>query len=157
MSRPQNPLVRVSSSQHALRVPRKAIAALAAFVARREGVKLAETDIAVVDARQIAALNRRYLRHAGPTDVISFDLGSPGGPVEAQIIVCADVAVREARRRGLAPTRELLLYVVHGLLHVMGYDDQTLEAAAVMAERQELLLQEFLHRGDRKERREDRK
>ncbi|MCE5276921.1 MAG: rRNA maturation RNase YbeY [Planctomycetaceae bacterium] len=144
MSKAKKLIVRISSTQRALRVPRKAIATLVAFVARRQRARLGEVDVAVVDARQIAAVNRRYLRHAGATDVISFDLTTPGQPIEAQIIVCGPLAVREARRRGIAPTHELLLYVLHGLLHVMGYDDQSADAAAAMAARQELLLREFL-------------
>ncbi|MDP6543607.1 MAG: rRNA maturation RNase YbeY [Phycisphaerae bacterium] len=135
--------VNISSSQTALRVPRKKITALVEFVMSAESSPLGEVDIAIVTSRRIAALNRRYLQHAGATDVLSFDLSIPGDAV-AQVIVCADVAVRQARSRCIGPQRELMLYIVHGLLHVMGYDDTTPQAAEKMYARQEELLETFL-------------
>ena len=136
--------VNISSSQTALRVPRKKITALVGFVAAAESTRLDEVDVAIVASRRIAALNRRYLQHAGATDVLSFDLSVPGGGVVVQVIVCGDLAVREARSRRVAPQRELMLYIVHGLLHVMGYDDTTPQAAEKMRIRQEELLEAFL-------------
>jgi probable rRNA maturation factor len=136
--------VNISSSQTALRVPRKKITAMVEFVARSEAVQADEVDIAIVTSRRIAALNRQYLQHVGATDVLSFDLSSPGGGLIAQIIVCAEVAVREARARRIGPQRELMLYIVHGLLHMMGYDDTTPQAAEKMYARQEELLDAFL-------------
>ncbi len=138
------PTVNISSSQSTLRIPRKKITALVEFIVRSEDADMEEVDIAVVTSRRIAALNRRYLQHAGATDVLSFDLSSPGSGVAAQIIVCSDVAVREARARGLGPQRELMLYIAHGLLHVLGYDDTNSKSAAKMYVRQEELLNEFL-------------
>jgi len=135
--------VNISSSQKAIRVPRKKIAALVALVSAAESADLDEVDIAIVTARRIAALNRRYLRHRGATDVLSFDLSQPGGGIAVQLIVCGELAVREARARGLGPQRELMLYVLHGLLHVLGYDDTTPQAAEEMRTRQEELLEGF--------------
>jgi len=143
--RNRRPCVSICSTQHALRVPRKRITELVAFVARSEGKAIVEVDVAVVDSRQIARLNRRYLRHAGATDVLSFDLTDPGASgLSAQIIVCGSVAVREATRRGIGSQRELLLYVLHGLLHLLGYDDRSSAARARMTARQEQLLAGFL-------------
>jgi probable rRNA maturation factor len=77
--------------------------------------------------------------------VRSFDLTGPGDAgLVAQIIVCADVAVRESRRGGHSAQRELLLYAVHGLLHLTGYDDTTPPKAARMRARQEELLDAYL-------------
>jgi len=137
--------VTISSDQRAMRAPRKRLAGVIDFVCRAEGADVAVVDVAVVTARRIAAMNRRWLRHAGSTDVLSFDLTGPGdtGRV-AQIVVCADVAVREARRRGHSAQRELLLYAVHGLLHLTGYDDTTPRKAARMQARQEELLDAYL-------------
>ena len=71
--------------------------------------------VALVDDRTIAQLHERFLDKPGPTDVLSF----PG-----EIVVSGDTARREAERRGLKPLHELLLYVVHGALHLKGYDDR---------------------------------
>lgn len=146
--KPRNkPRVEISSSQSALRVPRKKLRELVAFVAGAEGVRLDEVDIAVVDVEEIERLNRRWLNHRRPTDVISFDLSDPGEQgLTAQLIVCGDVAVEQARARGLGVRRELMLYVIHGLLHLTGYDDTDPTSAEKMHARQRELLEQFRRR-----------
>ena len=139
------PTVRICSSQTSLRVPRRKIANLVAFVARTERAAVGDVDIAVVGADEMARLNRRYHGYAGPTDVLSFDLSDAGdATLSAQIIVCSDVALEEAAKRHLRPQRELLLYVVHGLLHLLGYDDTSGAKARRMHARQGELLDAFL-------------
>lgn len=141
--------VRICSRQNAMRVPRRRIGELVAFVARAEGVKIGEIDVAVVTSQRISSMNRRYLGCRGATDVLSFDLSGPSGEAAGicgQIVVCGPVAVRQARTRGVGPQRELLLYVLHGLLHLAGYDDSASPAADAMNERQEELLDAFLKR-----------
>ena len=143
-SRRVQPVVRISSDQRTLRVPRKRITNLVRFLALRERARIVEVDLAVVSARRIASLNRTWLGHRGPTDVISFDLTDPGEDgLWAQLVVCADVAARQGPRHGQSAQRELLLYVTHGLLHLLGYDDQTPANAAGMHARQEQLLAAF--------------
>ena len=128
-------------------MPRKRLAELAAFVAEQEGVRLAEVDIAVVDDDEMAALNRRHLRHAGTTDVLSFDLSGEHTPgLCVQLVVSGPVARRSGPQHGFAPTHELMLYVIHGLLHQMGYDDVDVRAGAHMHAREEELLGKFLDR-----------
>jgi len=145
-----SPKVAISSTQKAIRVPRKRIAELVAFVAEIEGCRIGEVDIAVVDSAKMAELNRRYLRHAGTTDVLSFDLSeSPKAGLSIQLIVCGDVARTEAAARGLKPARELMLYIVHGLLHMLGYEDQSVRGSVRMQARQEEILDQFLARGAR--------
>ena len=80
-----------------------------------------ELSVALVDDATIATVNWQFLRHTGPTDVISFDLGE--GLVE--IVVSAERAVIVARKLRRRPHDELALYLVHGLLHLAGYDDHT--------------------------------
>jgi probable rRNA maturation factor len=85
--------------------------------------------------------------------VLSFDLSeAPKIGLSVQLIVCGDVAAAEAASRGLTPARELLLYVLHGLLHVMGYEDESIRGSVRMQARQEELLEQFLNRPGRKER-----
>ena len=143
--KPPQPHVAISSTQRAVRVPRKRLAELVRFVAAEERVRAAEVDLAVVTSAQMAALNRRYLRRAGPTDVLSFDLSDdPAEGIRAQIVVCGDIAARQALRRGHTAQQELMLYVVHGLLHLIGcYEDASPQAAARMHARQEELLEAF--------------
>ena len=142
MARPATkPKVTISSSQDALRVPRRKIAELIVLTARLEGATIREVDVAVVNDDQIGALNRRYLHRSGPTDVLSFDMSEPGASgLCGQIVVCAQVAVGEARRRRIGPQAELMLYVLHGLLHLLGYDDLADDDAERMHARQDEIL-----------------
>lgn len=142
--------IRISSSQSAVRVPRKRIAELIGFVGAREGVHLGEIDLAFVEAGQIASLNRAYLGRRGATDVLSFDLSDSRTPgISAQIVVCGDLAADRAAAEGTGLQRELMLYVVHGLLHLTGYDDGSVRAAASMHARGEQLLDAFYESGKR--------
>ena len=114
------------------------------------GVQHAAIDLAVVGDAQMHVLNRRWLDHDYPTDVLSFLLDEGGEPVEAhgggwavapregQVIVNPDYAAREAAEHGWPPhelsaaTRELMLYAAHGTLHVCGLDDRTDAQRAAM-------------------------
>ena len=157
----RKPSVLISVSRPApMRIPLRALRDVVAFVGQAEGVGIAEIDIAIVRGDEMASHNRRFLRHAGPTDVISFDLSDQqrtdkrssrrparaGGGIAGQLIVCSDVAVRKAPLHQMTPQQELLLYVIHGLLHLMGYDDVAVRAMAKMHARQDELLREFLAR-----------
>ncbi|HOD79915.1 MAG: Endoribonuclease YbeY [Planctomycetes bacterium ADurb.Bin126] len=138
-------MVTVSTAQDALRVNRRRLGDLVRFVARCEGAELAAVDLAVVDESAMAELNRRYLGHSGTTDVISFDLSDASQRgIAAQVVVCGDVAARQGPLHGLTPAEELMLYVVHGLLHLMGYDDQSVRGASRMRARQDEILAAFV-------------
>jgi probable rRNA maturation factor len=143
--KPARPKVLISSSQKVLRVPRRKIEKLVAFVAAAEGVRIAEVDVAIVSAGQIASLNRRYLRRPGATDVLSFDMSASGqGGISAQLVVCGDLAASQGRLRNIPPQRELMLYIVHGLLHLMGYEDASIRGGAKMHAREKEILDSFL-------------
>jgi probable rRNA maturation factor len=91
------------------------------------GPPAARISIAVVDDATMHALNRRHLQHDYPTDVLSFVLEEADDLLEGEIIVSSDTAVAQAARFGLEPDDELLLYVIHGMLHLVGFDDQSPE------------------------------
>lgn len=107
---------------------RRAVAAACA-VGRRAVPSL---SIAVVGDRRMRRLNRDYHGVDSTTDVLAFPLADERGGADGEIVVCAAVARREARRRGLDPTTELLLYAVHGTLHLLGEDDRARAAARRM-------------------------
>ncbi|MCX7825129.1 MAG: rRNA maturation RNase YbeY [Verrucomicrobiae bacterium] len=93
-------------------------------------------SVALVDDATIAALNQRFLNRPGPTDVLSFNLA----PGLGELIVSAERAVIVARQLRRPPAAELALYLVHGLLHLAGFDDHTPAQRRAMrrAERQVL-------------------
>ena len=86
--------------------------------------QLPGVSILIVSDRKIAALHRKFMNESGPTDVITFQHG--------EIFISADMAGRNAKRFESSLTRELRLYIVHGLLHLHGFDDRDLRSARKM-------------------------
>lgn len=115
----------------------------ARVVAEGNGFAEGEISIAVVDDATMHELNRRYLDHDYPTDVLSFVLEQADRMLEGEIIVSADYAAREAPKYGWTLREELVLYVIHGALHLVGYDDTTPEAKAAMQEQETLFLRQL--------------
>lgn len=97
-------------------------------------------SLAVVDDAAIAALNRRFLRARGPTDVLAFAYGGDPDGVAGEIVVSAETAARAARALGEPPERELLRYCIHGLLHLCGRDDAAPAARRAMQAQEDLFL-----------------
>jgi probable rRNA maturation factor len=115
----------VSDTQAFLAVDADALSALVRRVLAQEGIERASISLALVDNATIEVLNRRHLGHAWPTDVLSFVLSEPGEAVLAgELVISAEMAAATAREAGVDPEAELALYLVHGLLHLCGYDDQ---------------------------------
>ena len=82
----------------------------------------AAVSVTFLGPARMQALNRDYLGHDRPTDVIAFGLEQPGEGLVGDVYVCRAVAEREARRRGIGLRQELVRLVVHGTLHVLGWD-----------------------------------
>jgi probable rRNA maturation factor len=173
--------IHVTSQQRLLRVTKGRLVRLAETTLDAEEVRRAEISLALVDDPRIHELNRQFLGHDYPTDVISFLLDSEGPPARpaartkrlgeqraakkraaqnnagqkramqqpapdrprgagkslgGEIIISVETAIREAARYGWPPIHELSLYVVHGLLHLCGYDDLTPAEQRVMRSRE---------------------
>ena len=105
--------------------------------------QVARVDARLVGDAAMAAAHKRFMDIDGTTDVMSFpahDEADGAAPVEADLFICTDVAVREAAARGHATEREILLYAVHGTLHACGFRDDTEEAfRAIHAEEDRIL------------------
>ncbi|MCG3148467.1 MAG: Endoribonuclease YbeY [Verrucomicrobiae bacterium] len=83
------------------------------------GLELRELSIVLVGDAEMARLNLQYHNTPGTTDVLTFDYGDGQG----ELIICVDRAHAQARQFRTTPAQELALYVVHGVLHLQGYDD----------------------------------
>jgi probable rRNA maturation factor len=132
--------VEISDCQSRLAVDEGRIAEAAQRILAEAGVSSASLSVAIVDDPQIHELNRRHLSHDYPTDVLSFVLEQDDASLEGEVIVSADTAAAQGGRYGWKAEDELLLYVIHGLLHLVGHDDATPQARAIMrsAERRHL-------------------
>ena len=97
---------------------------------------LPEVEVSIVSDRVIADVHRRFMDIPGPTDVITFEHG--------EIVMSAQTAGQYAARYGHPLDQELALYIIHGLLHLNGYEDATARGAARMRRLQERLLQACL-------------
>ena len=115
------------------------------LVLQDSGIRLAEISIAVVTDTRMHELNRQYLQHDYPTDVLSFvlDHDEESKSLDGEIIVGSEYAAREAARYGWTTDDELLLYVIHGCLHLIGHDDTTSEAKQAMRDAEARFLAEF--------------
>jgi len=106
------------------------------------GWERSRLSVAVVGDAEIVELNQRFTGRTGDTDVLAFALGDGDSAdrLVGEIIVCASRAAAEARARAVPPEEELALYVAHGFLHLVGYDDHTPGDRRRMYEAEEKLL-----------------
>ena len=96
------------------------------------GFDQSEISIALVDDPTIRDLNKQYLNHDYETDVISFVLEESDTALTGQLLVSTDTAEKMGQQIGVPMRHELLLYVIHGMLHLVGFDDTDPESAEKM-------------------------
>jgi len=120
---------------------------LAAFVLDREEAPVyTELSIAIVDLAEMTELNSKYRGKDGPTDVLSFECddlcaAEPDEPVTlGDVVIAPEVAEVQAEEYGHTVEEELNLLLVHGVLHLLGYDHQLDSDAGVMQARERALL-----------------
>jgi rRNA maturation RNase YbeY len=121
-----------------------ALESLIRTICERFGISGATVGVGIVNDVQIAELNRRFLGDEGSTDCLSFDLSDADdsdAPRAFELVINGQRAAREAARRGHSALAELALYVTHGLLHQLGFDDGAPEQARRMHETEDEILQ----------------
>jgi probable rRNA maturation factor len=121
----------VLSDRQGLPADHEALADLARRTLDAEGAGPVELSVSLVSAEEMADLHRRYLGDAEPTDVLSFTMDEDG--LLGDVVICP--AVAERQRSDLAA--ELRLLLVHGILHLLGYDHDAEDERRAMWERQE--------------------
>ena len=115
-------------------------------ICKRFKLSKAAVSIAIVDDAQIRELNKQFLNSKSATDCLSFDLSDdevPQSPKSFELIVNGEMAVREANLRGHSSEAELALYITHGLLHYLGFDDSTESQARKMHDMEDEILQQL--------------
>lgn len=155
-SHPMTYQIDLTDRQHLVALDRDRIDAAARDLLAAEGVASACIGLVFVDDAAIQRINREHLEHDYPTDVISFLLderqtgtsgedssGSPRGAgkhLDGEVIISTETALSQAKDYGWRTEEELLLYVVHGMLHLAGYDDLTAGEKSQMRRRENEIL-----------------
>ena len=125
--------VSVASPQEIVPLDYQGLKAAARTVLEGEGVAEAKVTLAFVDNPHIHRLNKQFLNHDEPTDVLTFPYSPPGAAkLEGEVVIGVEVATEYAADRGHEVGLELVLYVVHGCLHLCGYSDTDDASSAEM-------------------------
>jgi rRNA maturation RNase YbeY len=103
---------------------------------------LQELSLALVGDGRMAELHERFMNIPGPTDVLTFELDHDdnGRVVAGEVVVCVPFALQEAKRTSVPVRKELLLYALHGMLHLCGFDDRNEADFAQMHQREDDIL-----------------
>ena len=117
------PKVSIASPQELVKLDRPRLREIVRQVMAEEDIKDYEISLAFVDNHTIHGINKRFLEHDEPTDVITFPYSS-GKVLVGELVIGVEVALEQARVGGHEVDAELALYVIHGLLHLVGYDDK---------------------------------
>lgn len=101
-----------------------------------------EIGISIVSEKEMTRMNEGYLRHKGPTDVITFDYKDASRPecLTGEIFVCLHEAGVQAPRFRVSWQKELVRYIVHGILHLCGFDDKTTATRRKMKHKENHLM-----------------
>ena len=139
--------VQIGNNQKGHRISKKKILQTASAILNALGYPDAELSILIVDDQQIAQLNHQYLNREGPTNVIAFPMNQ--GPFSdivpsllGDVVISADTAHREAQSAGIGLQDRFDQLLIHGTLHLLGYDHEgTVDEARKMEEKANELLQ----------------
>lgn len=120
----------------------KGMTPLVRKILKEEGKKADNISVVLVDDDYLWEVNRRFLYHDYKTDVISFDLGEKGA-IDGEIYISIDRAHSQAKRYRVSLEKEVLRLIVHGILHLSGWDDFTRSQKLRMRKRENVFIQAF--------------
>jgi probable rRNA maturation factor len=136
--------IEVNNTQAHLTIDRERLATIARRVLMMQAVARAEVSITLVDDATIRRINREHLGHDWETDIVTFPLSAPGDPtLTADLVISAQMAASTAQAADSDAFAELALYLVHGLLHLTGYDDVRAADRPAMRRREAEVLREL--------------
>ena len=107
----------------------------------KEEKRAIEIGVVFVDNKKIQEINKTFLRHNYATDVLSFPYQDDATTLAGEVVVSVEMAVQVAQERGCSVEGEIALYLIHGLLHLLGHDDTQKTSAAMMRQREGELLE----------------
>ncbi len=142
----QEIVVQIAKNFDSIDVCRPKVKKLVEAICKRFMLSKATVSIAIVDDAQIRKVNSQFLNRKSTTDCLSFDLSDSKGPQSSilfELIINGEMALREANLRGHSSEAELALYITHGLLHNLGFDDSAPGRARKMHDTEDEILQQL--------------
>ncbi len=153
----QNIVVQIAKNFKEIDICLSSLEKLVKTVCKRFKLSRTTVSVALLGDNEIRELNKRYLNRDYATDCLSFDLSNGRGSKTQksefgnldecaksfEVVVNAEMAVREAALRGHSSEAELALYITHGLLHNLGFDDSAPDQAKKMRDTEHEILQQF--------------
>jgi rRNA maturation RNase YbeY len=100
-------------------------------------------EISFVDETEMSRLNKKHKRHAGSTDILTFDYSKSKSSIDGEIIISIDDALKNAKKFRVSKSNEIIRLVIHGILHLLGYNDETKAEKSLMRRKENLLIRKF--------------
>ena len=100
-------------------------------------------EITFVNSADIIRLNKKYLKHKHSTDIITFDYSNSNSILDGEILISFDDALNNSKKFKTPITKELLRLVIHGVLHLLGYNDVIIKERRAMRAKENLLLNKY--------------
>lgn len=107
------------------RINKKNIHAIISAIKKEIGFTIENLEIVFLNANDIQIINKQYLKHNYPTDVISFNYSDESNKLDGEIFICSQIAAENAKKYKVKYDDEIKRLLVHGVLHLLGYDDDT--------------------------------
>lgn len=126
-----------NSSSHKF-LPKKKVEEKVKKVILSESKKASQINIIYLDDNEIHRMNKEFLEHDFPTDVITFELESQ--PLEGEIYIGTDTAISQAKEYKVSSSNEMQRLAIHGVLHLCGYDDKTDKQKQIMRQKEDFYL-----------------
>jgi probable rRNA maturation factor len=130
--------ITLKNLQKKISIPQNKVLKAAKAASRTLQILQGGLSIVFVGTKRMRAINKKYLKHDHVTDVLTFDMGENTG----EIIICPRVAWANAREHQTSTEKEIVLYVVHGILHLAGYDDHSEKDILTMRNMEKRLLKQ---------------
>lgn len=105
--------------------------------------KIHNLEISFVGLDEIQKINQKHLNYNTPTDVITFNYSASKSVLEGEIIISTDVALKNSKRFKSTHAEEILRLIIHGILHLLGYEDNTVQSLKIMKANEDLLTHKF--------------
>jgi probable rRNA maturation factor len=145
--------VTVANRQRARKINLRLLKKIAKALLAELEIEKAEIGICLVGALEMTRLNETFLKHKGSTDVITFDHSDPSSKtpdpspkIHGEIYICLDEAILQARKFGTSWQSEVVRYIIHGVLHLLGFDDWSAGARRKMKREENRRLREITRR-----------